>query len=92
MRVPKNHPHAWGPPGSDHLYAYEHIVVAVGYLGRPLREDEIVHHINGDRTDNRWENLDVQTRSDHAKYHAEERGRDELGRFPPADLRLREIP
>ncbi len=31
-------------------------------------------------------------RSDHAREHALERGRDALGRFPPADLRVRDIP
>jgi len=46
----------------------------------------------GDRADNRWENLDVQTRSDHAKHHDAERGRDDLGRFPPERLRVREFP
>jgi hypothetical protein len=33
------------------------------YLGRPLRRDENVHHINGDRTDNRIGNLELWSRS-----------------------------
>jgi hypothetical protein len=51
-------------------YVYEHIVVAGDYLGRPLREDEEVHHLNGDPLDNRHGNLLVLPKSQHAKLHA----------------------
>jgi transposase-like protein len=38
---------------------------------RPLAKDEVVHHRNGIRTDNRIENLEIMTRSEHAKHHSE---------------------
>lgn len=39
------------------------------YLGRVLRPDELVHHINGDRYDNRLENLEIITRGQHGVLH-----------------------
>jgi HNH endonuclease len=40
-------------------FVYEHRRVLAERLGRPLYEDELVHHRNGDRTDNRPENLEL---------------------------------
>lgn len=92
VRVAPDHPHAWGADAIVR-YAYEHILIAEEAIGRPLSENEIVHHDNEDKTDNRWpENLKVITVSEHMREHSRRRGRDKFGRFPPADLRLREFP
>ncbi len=40
-------------------YAYEHRLVAEEKLGRRLERGEIPHHINGNRQDNRPENIQV---------------------------------
>ncbi len=45
-------------------------VVLEQKLGRKLRKDEVTHHINEDTTDDRPENLQPMTNSEHVSYHA----------------------
>lgn len=50
------------------IVEYRYIVENI--LGRKLSESETVHHINGDRADNRIENLYLfKTESEHQQYH-----------------------
>jgi hypothetical protein len=51
----------------------EHVYVAEQMIGRTLEKNEVVHHKNGDRKDNRRENLEVMTRSAHSILHGAER-------------------
>jgi hypothetical protein len=59
----------------------EHILVMECFLGRPLKEDEVVHHKNHKRDDNRLCNLQIMTEREHMSYHMTLRQRDEKGRI-----------
>lgn len=47
----------------------EHRHVMEQHLGRKLWRGEIVHHTNHNRLDNRIENLQLMTRSEHTTHH-----------------------
>jgi len=61
-------------------YILEHRFVLSEHIGRPLTKKEMVHHINGDKQDNRIKNLELCLRSEHIKNHHMKK-RDSLGKF-----------
>ena len=50
-------------------YVYEHIVVAENKLNRKLYKDEVVHHLDNNRGNNRKENLLVLSAKAHTTLH-----------------------
>lgn len=57
---------------SGTVYVHRH--VASVKIGRWLTRGEAAHHVNGDRSDNTVENIDVIPIDEHFRLHAKERG------------------
>ena len=66
----KDHPYA-----ESKGYVLEHRLVMEEVVGRILGPEEVVHHVNGIRNDNRPENLMLfANHAAHMKFHEQETG------------------
>lgn len=61
------------PRSTKEGYIMEHVLVMEALIGRHLNPEEVVHHINRKRDDNRKENLKLMTFKEHASLHMKER-------------------
>jgi hypothetical protein len=63
----------------------QHVVVMEEFIGRKLFSNECVHHKDHDKTNNSLDNLELMTRSEHARLHAKEnsknRNRNNRGQY-----------
>ena len=51
-------------------FVFEHLVIAEKKIGRRIYRSEVVHHINGNKRDNRPQNLEVMPKRKHFALHA----------------------
>lgn len=77
-RYTPQHPKAIG---TKKLYVAEHRLVMESLIGRILKDDEIVHHIDENTLNNSPENLELMSNSDHSRHHAIKRKRGYNGKF-----------
>ena len=50
----------------------EHRYIMEQHLGRKLNDNEIVHHIDGNKLNNDISNLKVMTKGEHSSFHRKE--------------------
>lgn len=61
------------PKSSKDGYIMEHDLIMECAIGRWLEKDEVVHHKNEIKSDNRLINLELMTLSEHISFHAKKR-------------------
>lgn len=66
------------PKSTKDGYIMEHDLIIECSIGRWLTKDEVVHHKNEQRDDNRLKNLELMTASDHMSYHSRKRNRERI--------------
>ena len=74
--------HPWPRRGG---YVREHVRIVEIHIGRRIKPNENVHHVDGDRGNNALGNLQLLTKSEHSRLHRHQdthlRQRDSRGRF-----------
>ncbi len=65
-------PSEWTGKKYRDRYIYEHHYVYWKHTGICINENQIIHHLNENKHDNRFDNLELQTRKGHASHHGKD--------------------
>jgi len=57
------------PDADKKGYVLQHRLIIERFIGRYLKKNEVVHHINGITSDNRIENLEILEKGEHTILH-----------------------
>lgn len=63
------------PNSTKNGYVLLHRIIMENHLGRILNTNEVVHHIDGNKTNNIISNLQLLTNKEHSKLHANSKGK-----------------
>ena len=56
-------------------YVLYHRLIMENYIGRYLTRDEVVHHKDGNKSNNDISNLELMTNAEHSRLHAKEQAK-----------------
>ena len=56
-------------PSFCKIYVYEYRLIMEKEIGRHLTTEEVIHHIDGNHTNNNINNLQIMSQSEHFKLH-----------------------
>ena len=68
-------------PNASDDYVFLHRLIMEDLIGRLLKPDELVHHIDKNSANNVPSNLQIVSASEHAKIHNKDRVRNKFGQF-----------
>lgn len=75
----------WHHRADNKGYVFRYVIVAELGLGRPLKPGEVIHHLDGDPTNDHPDNLQVLTsQAEHARIHGLQRSTTQITRMREA--------